>query len=281
MEPTTHATPVVAIRFEPLAPLTALVRHRRLVVELTKRDVVARYRGSRIGLVWTLLQPLLLLGLYTFVFGTIFRMKWGTEAATHADFATLVFAGLIVHGLAAECIGRAPALVLAHANYVKRVVFPLEVLPWVAVLAALFQTLVNLVVLVVFVAFATGALSWTALLAPLVLLPLILLCAGATWFLASLGVFLRDVGQIVGFVATLLLFLSPIFYPITAVPVEFRPIVEWNPLTPTIEQLRAVTVFGTQPDWTRLAALLVAGMVFAALGHYGFQRWRHAFADVL
>ena len=265
----------------PYAPVTLLWQHRRLIFQLAKRDVIGRYRGSRMGLLWSVLQPLLLLALYTFVFGTIFNMRWGGPIETSGGFATVLFAGLIIHGFFAECVTRAPGLVLANTNYVKRVVFPLEVLPWVALLGTLFHTAVNCVVLVVFVASATHGVPWTLMLAPLVLLPLVLFTVGATWFLAALGVYLRDVGQTIGLLVTLLLFLSPVFYPLSAVPARYRAVVEWNFLTPAIEQFRAVTIFGGTPEWTQWLLMVVAGWIVAAAGLYWFQRSRRGFADVL
>jgi lipopolysaccharide transport system permease protein len=262
------------------APVAVVYNHWHLATELAKREVAARYRGSVMGLAWSLLQPLLLLGLYTFVFGTIFNMK---AAAGHdqGQFAIIVFAGLIVHGLFAECVTRAPGLVLANANYVKKVVFPLEVLPLAALLAALFHTHVSLLVLALFVVVESHALPVTVLLAPLVLLPLALLTLGLSWFLASVGVYLRDVGQTIGLVTTALLFLSPVFYPASAVPAHLRPLLEWNFLTPVIEAMRAVMILGRAPDWWRWSMLLVVGLLCSIAGLYWFQRSRRGFADVI
>jgi lipopolysaccharide transport system permease protein len=258
-----------------------LWRHWRLISQLTRREIAGRYRGSAIGVLWAVLNPLLLLALYTFVFSAIFKMKWGAQIDSQSQFAIVVFAGLIVHGVFADCVNRAPGLVIANANYVKKVVFPLEVLPWVTVLAALFHAGINLIVLLAFILVEIRQIASSVVLVPLILLPLVLFTVGTSWFLASLGVFLRDIGQTIGFVTTLLLFLSPVFYPLSAVPSEYRSIVEWNFLTPMIEQLRAVAVFGRPPDWPQWALLLVTGYAVASGGLYWFQRSRPGFADVV
>lgn len=263
------------------APLKALWRNRRLIEQLAKRDVVGRYRGSMLGILWSLFNPLFLLAVYTFVFSTVFKMKWGQGVENTSQFAIVVFAGLIVHGFFAECAGRAPGLVIGNANYVKRVVFPLEVLPCVTVVAALFHTGVSLLVLFAFILLETGSLPWTVLLTPVVLLPLAILTLGVCWFLAAIGVYLRDVGQTIGLVVTLLLFLSPVFYPVQAVPAEYRDLIYLNFLTFIIEQLREVVIFGRGPDWSGLLLYTVFSFVVAWLGLVWFQRSRRGFADVL
>jgi len=262
-------------------PLTMLWSQRRLIWQLAKRDVASRYRGQVFGILWSLFNPLFLLAVYTFVFSAVFKMRWGPNTDSKTQFAIFVFAGMVVHGFFAECAGKAPGLILANANYVKRVVFPLEVLVWVVVLASLFHAVVSLFVLLAFILLETGRLPWTALFAPLVFLPLVILTAGIAWFLASIGVFLRDVGQTIGLITTLLLFLSPVFYPITAVPAEYQPFIYINFLTFIIEQLRAVVVLGKAPDWYGLAVYVCVAMVIAWLGLEWFRRSRRGFADVL
>ncbi|HKE40821.1 MAG TPA: ABC transporter permease [Casimicrobiaceae bacterium] len=262
-------------------PLGSFWRNRRLIGQLAKRDVIGRYRGSILGILWALFNPLFLLAAYTFVFSSVFKMRWGPDTQSTSQFAIIVFAGMIVHGFFAECAARAPGLVVGNPSYVKRVVFPLEVLPWVAVLAALFHTAVSLLVLFAFIAFDARSLPWTVLLAPVVLLPLAILTVGVCWFLAAIGVFLRDVGQTVGLVVTLLLFLAPVFYPIQAVPVEYRGLIYLNFLTFIIDQLRAVVIAGSQPDWTGLLIYAAFSLGAAWLGLTWFQRSRRGFADVL
>lgn len=252
---------------------------------MVKREVVGRYRGSIMGLLWSLLTPILMLAVYTFVFSVVLKARWGSGGAaanqSHGDFAILLFSGLIVHGLFAEVVNRAPTLVVGNANFVKRVVFPLEVLPVIAAGAAMFHASVSLLVLLGGVLVGTGSIPWTAVLLPLVVAPLLLLALGVAWVLASLGVFMRDIGQIVGLLTTVLMFLSPVFFPITAVPQELRPWMEMNPLTFIIEQTRAVLIFGQLPDVEGWLVYTVAACLFAWGGYAWFQKTRKGFADVI
>jgi lipopolysaccharide transport system permease protein len=216
------------------------------------------------------------------VFSVVFKARWGIGGdESKTQFAVVMFVGMIVHGLFAEVLNRAPGLILANVNYVKKVVFPLEILPVVSMGAALFHTLVSLGVLLVAFVIFNGYLHWTAVLIPLVLLPLVILVLGLAWMLASLGVFLRDVGQTIGIVTTVMLFLAPVFYPISALPEEFRPWIMANPLTFIIEQARAVLVWGHLPDWLGLSIYTLVASVVAWAGYAWFQKTRKGFADVL
>ena len=260
----------------------SLWRNRLLVVQMSKREVVGRYKGSVMGLVWSFLNPVLMLAVYTIVFSIVFRSRWGAgEEESRLQFAVILFVGMIVHGLFAEVLNRAPDVILSNVNYVKKVVFPLEILPVVILAAALFHGMASLIVLLVaFLAF-NGYLPWTVLLTPLVLLPLVVLTLGLAWIVASLGVFLRDIGQTVGIITTVMLFLSPVFFPITALPEQFRPLILANPLTFIIQQAREVLIWGRLPDWLGLGAYLVVATAVAWAGYAWFQSTRKGFADVL
>ena len=259
----------------------ALWRHRVLIWQLTRRDVVGRYRGSLLGLLWSFLNPIFMLAVYTFVFSVVFQARWGPASESKVEFAAVLFAGMIVHSLFAECLNRAPGLILGNVNYVKKVVFPLEILPWVAMGSALFHAAISVLVLLIFFAWTQQYLYWTALLLPVLLLPLVLFTMGLTWFLAATGVFLRDVGQTTGVVTTALLFLSPVFYPVSALPEAYRPLIYLNPLTFMIEQARGILLWGTMPDWSGLGAYLIFGFLTAWAGLFWFQKTRRGFADVL
>ena len=259
----------------------ALWRHRVLIWQLTRRDVVGRYRGSLLGLLWSFLNPIFMLAVYTFVFSVVFQARWGPASESKVEFAAVLFAGMIVHSLFAECLNRAPGLILGNVNYVKKVVFPLEILPWVAMGSALFHAAISVLVLLIFFAWTQHYLYWTALLLPVLLLPLVLFTMGLTWFLAATGVFLRDVGQTTGVVTTALLFLSPVFYPVSALPEAYRPLIYLNPLTFMIEQARGILLWGTMPDWSGLGAYLIFGFLTAWAGLFWFQKTRRGFADVL
>ena len=244
---------------------------------------MGRYQGSVVGLAWSLLNPFFMLTVYTFVFSVVFRTRWGGE---HVDqsrtlFAMLLFTGMIMHGLIAEMLTRSPTLVVGNVNYVKKVVFPLEVLPIVTICASLFHTGASLLVLLAALMLFNGEVHLTVLLLPLILMPLLLVCVGIGWLLASLGVYLRDVAQTTGLLSTVLMFLSPVFYPVSALPAPLRPWMLANPLTFVIEQARAVMVFGQLPDWRGLGVATIAGLFVAWLGFFWFQKTRRGFADVL
>ncbi len=267
--------------------LTALAhslwRNRQLILQMTRREVAGRYKGSVLGLAWSFFNPVFMLVVYTFVFSEIFKTRWegigGDESKT--QFAVILFVGLIVLGLFTEVLNRAPTLILANVNYVKKVVFPVEILPVIAMGAALFHSLVSLGVLLTAFVLFNGYLHWTVIFAPLVLLPLIILSLGVAWMLASLGVFLRDVGQTIIIITTVLMFLTPIFYPVAAVPVRFRPFIMANPPTFIIEQAREVLIWGHLPNWIGLGIYTLVAIFIAWAGYAWFQKTRKGFADVL
>ena len=266
-----------------MALARSLWRNRQLIVQMTKREVVGRYQGSAMGLAWSFLNPVFMLVVYTFVFSEIFKSRWGGIGGddSKTQFAVVLFVGMIVLGLFSEVLNRAPGLILSNVNYVKKVVFPIEILPVIAMGAALFHSFISLGVLLAAFALFNGYLHWTAVFTPLVLLPLVILTMGLAWMLASLGVFLRDVGQTIGIITTVLMFLSPVFYPITAVPERFRPIIMANPLTFIIEQAREVLIWGHLPNWLGLGTYTLVAVAIAWAGYAWFQKTRKGFADVL
>lgn len=263
--------------------LRSIWTNRQLVSQMTRREVIGRYKGSAMGLVWSFLNPVFMLVVYTFVFSVVFKARWsglGTEESK-TQFALVLFVGIIVLGLFSEVLNRAPGLILANENYVKKVVFPLEILPVVTMGTALFHTLVSLSVLLAGSLLANGYLHWTAIFTPVIFVPLIVLTLGLAWLLASLGVFLRDIGQTTVLITTVLMFLSPVFYPITAVPEEFRPYIMASPLTFIIDQVREVVIWGRMPDWAGLGIYTGVSILVAAAGYAWFQKTRKGFADVL
>jgi homopolymeric O-antigen transport system permease protein len=270
----------------------AIALSANLIVILVRREIAGRYRGSMLGLLWSMLTPLFMLAVYTFVFGVVLRARWAAEGAqsaagagtsepSTAEFAIILFAGLIVFQLFAEVISRAPTLILSNTNYVKKVVFPLEILPAIALGSALFHAGVSFVVLLVFRLFVLGVIPITVLLLPLVLAPFCLVILGLSWFIAALGVYYRDINQFLGTLITALLFLSPIFFPLSALPEWLRPWVALNPLSVPVEATRAVLIFGTFPDFASLGAYSAFGIAIATLGYAWFQKTRKGFADVL
>ncbi|WP_343068952.1 ABC transporter permease [Azospirillum tabaci] len=267
----------------PLAMIRDLWAHRVLIGRLARRELMARYRGSMLGMVWAVLTPVMMLAVYTFVFRTVFKARWTTDASGggHGEFALLLFAGLILFNVFAESVNRAPGLMLENVSYIKKVVFPLEILPAVVLVGALYNAGIGLVVLALFYGPVFGVPPWTVLLTPLVVVPLALLTLGVSWFLASAGVFLRDIRQFIGVAVTMLMFLSPIFYPASAIPEELRSLLALNPLVPILEQARGLLFWGTLPDWGPWLLSVVFSYAVAWLGYAWFVKTRKGFADVV
>jgi len=264
-----------------VALFASLWRNRRLILQMSQREVVGRYRGSVMGLAWSFFNPVLLLGVYTFVFSTVFKSHWGAGGESKAFFAIMLFVGMIVNGLFSECVNRAPTLILGNVNYVKKVVFPLEILPWVAMGSTLFHTGVSVIVLLTAQLILSHSLPWTVVLLPLIALPLVLVTMGFSWFLAATGVFMRDIAQTTGIVTTVLMFLAPVVYPISSLPKKYQAWMQLNPLTFIIEQARQVLVWGNTPNWSGLAIYYGISFIFAWMGFWWFQKTRKGFADVL
>lgn len=257
-----------------------LFRQRLLLWSMARREIWGRYKGSSMGLAWSLVTPLLMLIVYTAVFGGIFQARWGGSGST-TEFALQLFCGLTLHALLAESLTRAPQTLIEHASYVKKVIFPLEILPPIVVSSALFHALISLGVLVLATVVIKGTLPLSLLALPAVLVPLLLFCLGISWFLAAITVYLRDVAQMTGLFSTLLLFLSPVFYPVESIPAAYQPLLALNPLTIPIEQLRLIITAGQWPDWSALATHGLLSAVIAWLGYAWFQKTRKGFADVL
>lgn len=256
--------------------------HRQLIKQMAWREVVGRYKGSVMGLLWSFITPLLMLAVYTFVFSVVFKAKWGVGGEeSKTAFALVLFVGLIMHGLLAEVLNRAPGLILSNVNYVKKVVFPLEILPVITLAAAFFHSVISLAVLLIAFVAVNGYLPWTIVLIPIVLLPLATLVLGLAWMLASLGVFIRDIGQAMGIITTIMLFTSTVFFPLSALPERYHPFILVNPLTFIIEQSREVLLFEHLPDWLGLGIYMLIAIAVAWIGYGGFQKTRKGFADVL
>lgn len=266
----------------PAEMIASFWRNRQLILQMSKREAIGRYRGSVMGLAWSFFNPLLMLVIYTVVFSVVFKARWGLDSnESKSDFAIILFVGLIVHGLFAECVNRAPSLIISNVNYVKKVVFPLEILPWVAFGSALFHTIISLVVLLLAQLALNHHIPLTAIFFPLLLAPLMLGTMGLAWFLAALGVYLRDVSQITGMFTTVMLFISAVFFPITSLPERYQVWLHFNPLAVTIEQSRSVLIFGQLPNMAAWSAMMLTGAVLAWVGFAWFQKTRKGFADVL
>lgn len=255
--------------------------HRALLRRLVRREIESRYRGSLLGVIWALLTPILMLAVFTFVFSVVFQARWGGSTGGKGEFALILFAGLIVFNMFSEALNRSPSLILENPSYVKKVVFPLEVLPWVMVLSSLFQVVISLGILLVFHLAVNGLPPLSVLLLPLVWLPLLLLCLGTGFLFGALGVYLRDLRSIMPVASQLLMFLSPLFYPASALPESFRSLLHLNPLTGIIENTRMVLFAGTAPDWIVLGVQILVGLLFAAFSLRLFRHLRTGFADIV
>ena len=268
---------------DPVRMARSLWRHRELTARLIGQEVVQRYRGSYLGIVWSLITPILMLAVYAFVFSVVFQARWGAPGGSPqtGEFALTLFAGLIPFGVFSEVVNRAPSLVLAVPNYVKKVVFPLEILPVVAVGSAVVHSLISAAILLAGSLVFQGGVSPTVLLLPLAYLPLIFLTLGLSWFLASLGVYVRDIGHAIGVVTQVLFFVSPIFYPVSAVPERFRAVLYANPLTEIIAGFRRTTLWGEPLAWGSWGALTLGTAAVALVGYAWFMQTRKGFADVM
>ncbi|UJJ56498.1 ABC transporter permease [Rhodanobacter thiooxydans] len=249
--------------------------------ELSKREVLGRYRGASFGLAWSVISPFLMLGVYAFAFGTVMKSRWPHQTGGDHPYAVILFVGLIVHGFLAECLTRAPTLVVGNPNFVKRVVFPLDVLPWPMMFSALFHALINSVVLAVLILVLEHQLRPTLLLLPLIFVPLMLLTVGLSWFLAAVGVYFRDISQVMPVVATAMLFLSSAIIPVSILSPPLQTLFHLNPLTFFIDEARMVVLMGELPNWGGLALATVGGLLTAWLGHAWFVATQRGFADVL
>jgi lipopolysaccharide transport system permease protein len=259
----------------------SIIEHRQLVGRLVEREVTARFQGSVLGLAWMVLTPLLTAAVFTFVFSAVFQARWGLEQSSIFDFAIILLVGLAVHGIFAECVGRAPGLIIANSSYVTKVVFPLEILPVVVLLTSLVNASISLTIVVLGQLALNGVLNWTLVFLPVIMLPYLMFVLALLIFFAACGVFLRDLAQIVTLLVTMSLFLTPIFYPLTSVPPAFQTAMRMNPLTLIVEQARAVVVQGNLPDFMSLAIYFGCATLALAAAFWFFQRLRPGFADVL
>lgn len=255
--------------------------HRKLIASLSRREAGSRYRGSLLGKFWLVIQPASTLLVYTLVFSTIFKTRWPGGTDSKAEFALVLFVGLLVFNFFSETIGRAPILIVQNPSYVKKVIFPLEALSWVNILTGAFHLAISTAIWLLFYVLVFKKLHATVLLFPIVIAPLILTQLGISWMLSSLGVYLRDVPQVVNLLVTLLLFLSPIFFPVAALPPYIQPLMNLNPLTLIIEESRNVLMWGELPNFSHLLVHWGVSFFFAWAGFAWFQKTRKGFADVL
>ena len=269
----------------PYLPVSFLVsgwQHRERIVEFSRRQIAARYRGSILGALWALSQPLILLAVYTFVFSVVLRARWGDQPVdSEAPFAVFLFSGLVVYAILAECLNRSPSVVGAHAQYIRQLAFPSEILAWVLLATALFNFAMSGLILSVLYLISVGLPPQGALWIPVILVPLALATLGLSWIASAIGTYYRDLDQVMGLITTALLFLSPVFYPASRVPEAFQGFYRWNPLAETLEMTRAALFYGAPPDPLRLAVLFACGFALAWLGFVFFSQQRGKLQDAL
>jgi lipopolysaccharide transport system permease protein len=261
--------------------VSSLWRNRYLIKALTARDVVGRYKGSYFGILWSFFNPLLMLGVYTFTFTTIFKSQWSESNLSNGQFALFLFIGLIFFNFFGESVNRSAGVIVGNANYVKKIVFPLEIMPWVVIFSSLFHALISLAVWFLAYIILIGSPKGTCLILPLILVPLLFLTAGLSLIIAALGVYIRDITQVVGVFVSAMMFLTPIFYPIASIPERYRGLFLINPLTSIIENIRKVLMYGNMPDFYELFLMIAISLIILLVGFKVFQSSRRGFADVL
>lgn len=250
--------------------------------QFARREILGRYRGSMLGITWAFISPLAMLAVYTFVFVEVFKAKWpGAPESSELAFSQRIFAGLMIFNLFSEMVARAPTLIIEQANLVKKVVFPLELLPFIIMGSALFHFCLSVTILMTSILVFNQELSIYLLLLPVVVLPLLPLLLGLSWILSALGVYLRDIGQLVSLFVSLLMFMSPIFYSTQSLSPRWQYWLNLNPLTHIIENMRMVTFSGMPPNWGHWWVGLGVGLAVAIAGAWIFSKTRDGFSDVL
>jgi len=257
------------------------VAHSRLIRQFTSRDINNQYRGSIAGLGWAFLTPLLMLGAYYFAFRIAFNTRWPSDDDSDINFALQIYAGLVIYNLFADSLRRAPRAISGHVNFVKKVVFPIEILPWSIVLSSLFHTMTGLLTLIVITVLDQRSISISLISLPIVVGSMLPLMLGLTWLISSLGVYIRDMSQITSLITRVMLFLSPVFFPLKILPTDLQHWLHVNPIAAVIEQTRIVIIDGRWPDWEVVAISWLTAIIIACLGAYWFNYVRKGFADVL
>ncbi len=265
----------------PIRLINSYWDNKTLIKQLVRKEIYGKFQGTHLGLLWVVFEPLLMLAVYTFVFRVIFNRHWLSENDSTLEFTVILFSGLLMFNFFREVVNSAPRLILKNTNYVKKVVFPLEILPFVSILTSLYHLSISILILTVLYIMAFGQFNLTALYAPLILIPYILIVLGVGLFLASLGVYIRDVAQVVSVIVMGSLFLSAIFYPIESVPEKYQIFFYFNPIAFTVDQFRSVFLWGELPEWKWLVLYYPVSIVISWLGLFWFQKTRKGFADVL
>lgn len=266
----------------PFCGIEIIIKNRDLLWQLTKRNIMSRYKGSALGVFWSFIQPLMMLCVYTFVFGVVFKARWGVDmGGGKSGFAVIMFCGMAVFNIFGESANGSSNLIIGNPNFVKKVIFPLEVLPLAHVASVSILSLAWFILLFIGAIVFFNSLSWTMLLLPVTLLPVILIACGASFFISSFTVYLRDAGHLVAVITQIMFFMTPIFYPLQAVPEKLRFILQLNPLALIVEQTRRLFLYGNIPDWKICGLALLASIAIFQFGLAWFMKTKKGFADVL
>lgn len=261
--------------------LKSILVNKELIWNMTKRNIVGKYKGSFLGLIWSFLNPLLMLTIYTFAFSVVFQAKWGLENERHLDFALVLFASLTIFNLFGDVMRESPNLIINQPNFVKKVIFPLEILPIVSLYSAFLQSLISLLIFIIIYGLAHFSIPSTVVYLPLVFVPLILISLGVSFILSSIGVYLRDIGYIIGHIVMVLMFTSPVFFSMDRMPITIKKIMILNPIAYLLENARMVMVFEKEPQWILLGSYTLFGLLLTKFGFWWFQKTRSGFADVI
>ena len=265
----------------PIKLISSYWHNRTLIKQLVKKEIYGKFQETHLGFFWVVFEPLLMLAVYTFVFRVIFNRQWLSETETTLEFSAILFSGLLLFNFFRETVNSAPRLIIKNTNYVKKVVFPLEILPLVSVLTSLYHLFISMLILIVIYIIAYGQPNLAVLYTPLILLPYILIVFGVSLFLSSTGVYIRDVAQIVAMIVMGSLFLSAIFYPIESVPEKYQIWFYFNPIAFTVDQFRSAFMWGESPELKWFAVYYPVSIVISWLGFFWFQKTRKGFSDVL
>lgn len=265
-----------------LFPFKIILKNRHLLSQLVKRNIATRYKGSAFGILWSIIQPLTMLCVYTFVFSVVFKTRWGVDTeGSFGSFAIIMFCGMAMFNIFSESVNSSCGIIIANQNFVKKVIFPLEMLPLTQVLSSFILGMIWFLLLFLGIIFVFGNISFTMLLIPLVLIPLLMFTLGVSYFIASLGVYIRDIQYLIGVIIQILFFLTPIFYPLQAVPEKYRWALQINPLTILIEETRNLFIYGIFPNWSSLGISFLISIVVLYLGFFWFYKTQKGFSDVL
>lgn len=267
--------------FDPVFLFNYFWKHKELIRQFTKREVQARYKGTFLGIFWSILTPLLMLSVYTFVFSVVFKGRWGIESGNKFEFAIILFSGLTLFNIFTESLNKSPSLIVGNANYVKKVVFPLEILPVVSLLSTLIHALVSGLILIFAVNIFIGLSSWQTITAVLSIFPMIMLTLGFSFIVSALGVYIRDIAYSIVVITNVLVYLTPVFYPISAVPEFVRRIMYFNPLTIIVENFRNSVISSALPNWGELILVMIISYFIMVIGLILFKKLSRGFSDVL